>query len=104
MKTKEKKNCPRLANAIKKACIYAREQAGWWMAYYSDDLGRLIFRFAYEADKYDVFNALCPGIPNKIVTYARGDIRNKHIITGHTLVLVILVLLVIHLFREKAPC
>lgn len=104
MKTKEKKNCPRLANAIKRACIYAREHAGWWTAYNSNDLGGLIFAFAYAADKYDVLNALCPGIPNKIVTYARGDIRHKHIMTGHTVLLVILVLLVMYVYQHKEPC
>jgi hypothetical protein len=104
MKTKDKKNCPRLANAIKRACIYAHEQAGWWTAFCPKDLGGIIFSLAYEADKYDVLNELCPGVPNKIATYARSDIRHKHIMTGCTMVFVILVLLVFYVLKHVKPC
>ena len=78
MKQKYKKsNSPRLANAIKKALAYARDPSGWWEAFRSDDLGILILGYAYGADKYDVLNALCPGIHGNVVTYARGDIRHR---------------------------
>ena len=78
MKLKYKKqNSPRLANAIKKACEYAHGNSGWWYAFLSDDLGRLIYDFAYKADKYDVLNRLCPGVQTSIITFARGDIRHR---------------------------
>jgi len=78
MKQKYKKqNCPRLANAIKRACEYAHGHSGWWYVFRSDDLGRLIFDFAYKADKYDVLNKLTPGAQTSIVTFARGDIRHR---------------------------
>lgn len=73
----KKQNCPRLANAIKRACEYAHGHSGWWYAFRSDDLGRLIYDFAYKADKYDVLNRLCPGAQTSIVTFARGDIRHR---------------------------
>lgn len=72
-----KKNGKRLANAIKKACAYARDHSGWWCAFRPDDLGRMIIEYAYGADKYDVLNALCPGIQGEVITYARGDIRHR---------------------------
>lgn len=78
MKQKYKKqNCPRLANAIKRACEYAYGHSGWWYAFRSDDLGRLIYGFAYKADKYDVLNRLCPGVQTSVITFARGDIRHR---------------------------
>lgn len=73
----KKQNCPRLANAIKRACEYAQSNSGWWYAFRSDDLGRLIFDFAYKADKYDVLNRLCPGVQTSVITFARGDIRHR---------------------------
>lgn len=78
MKQKYKKtNSPRLANAIKRACAYAHDHSGWWYSFCADHLGRLIIDYAYGADKYDVLNALCPGIHGKVITYARGDIRHR---------------------------
>lgn len=72
-----KQNSPRLANAIRRACEYAHGNSRWWYAFRSDDLGRLIYDFAYKADKYDVQNRLCPGAQTSIVTFARGDIRHR---------------------------
>jgi hypothetical protein len=78
MKQKYKKsNSPMLANAIKKALSYANAHSGFCNCFGADCLGRLIIDFAYGADKYDVLNALCPGIHGKVVTYARGDIRHR---------------------------
>lgn len=74
MKQKNKPNSPRLTNAIKKACAYARDHSGYWCVF---DLGRMIIEYAYGADKYDVLNALCPGIQGEVITYARGDIRHR---------------------------
>ncbi len=78
MKQKYKKqNCPRLANAIRRACEYAHSRSGWWYPFHSDYLGMLIYDFAYKADKYDVFNRLCPGVQTSVITFARGDIRHR---------------------------
>lgn len=95
---KQKRHTPRLANAIKKALAYANEHSGWWYAYPSDNLGRLIIEYAYGADRYHVLNSLCPGIHGKVVTYARGDIRHrrKHCrIDGMTIKMIVLLLVVI---------
>lgn len=94
----QKRHTPRLANAIKKALAYANEHSGWWYAYPSDNLGRLIIEYAYGADRYDVLNSLCPGIHGKVVTYARGDIRHrrKHCrIDGMTIKMIVLLLVVV---------
>lgn len=74
---KTKHNSPRLESAIRRACKYAHSHSGWWYAFHSDDLGELVYLFAYKADKYDVLNALCSGTQNKIITFARGDIRHR---------------------------
>lgn len=74
----KKRNSPRLANAIRRAIEYAHACSSWWYAYRSDDLGRLIYEFAYKADKYDVLNALVCTERNKIVTFCRRDIRHGH--------------------------
>ena len=73
----KKRNSPRLANAIRRAIEYAHACSSWWYAYRSDDLGRLIYDFAYKADKYDVLNRLCPGVQTSVITFARGDIRHR---------------------------
>lgn len=73
----KKQNSPRLANAIKRACEYAHGRSCRWYAFRSDDLGRLIYDFAYKADKYDVLNRLCPGVQTSVITFARGDIRHR---------------------------
>lgn len=72
-----KQNSPRLANAIRRAFEYAYGHSDWLYAFRSDDLGRLIYDFAYKADKYDVLNKLTPGAQTSIVTFARGDIRHR---------------------------
>lgn len=78
MKQRNKKqNSPRLANAIRRACEYAHRNSGRWYAFRSDDLGRLVYDFAYKADKYDVLNRLCPGVQTSVITFARGDIRHR---------------------------
>lgn len=95
MKQKYKKqNCPRLANAIKRAYEYAYGNSGWWYAFRSDDLGRLIYDFAYKADKYDVLNKLTPGAQTSIVTFARGDIRHRSRISLAELLAMIAVVIV----------
>ena len=104
MKQKYKKtNSPRLANAIKRALAYARDHSGWWYAFCSDRLGRLIIDYAYGADKYDVLYALCPGIHGEVITYARGDIRHRkrHVpIDGEMLMLALLTVVVVLCFIQ----
>jgi hypothetical protein len=74
MKQKFKKeNSPRLKNAIKRAFAYSGQL--WYFPI--NMLGELILYYAYGADKYDVLNALCPGIRGKVITFIRGDIRHK---------------------------
>lgn len=51
---KQKRHTPRLANAIKKALAYANEHSGWWYAYPSDNLGRLIIEYAHLTDTVNV--------------------------------------------------
>ncbi len=53
------------------------------------DLGVCILILAYVADKYDVLNRLCPGKRNKIVTFARGDIRHRRWRMKYLLLLVL---------------
>ena len=75
MKLKYKKqNSPRMQSAINRTFHS-------WIGYciWSDvrGLGMLALDLAYGADKYDVLNALCPGIQGEVITYARGDIRHR---------------------------
>lgn len=74
MKQKYRKpNCPRIQTAITKVLT---SNVGCW---YQDAryIGEWIREIAYGADKYDVLNALCPGAQNKVITFARGDIRHR---------------------------
>lgn len=102
MKGKER-NCPRLANAIKRACAYAHTHVGWWEAFNSDILGDWIIKLAYGADKYDVLNALCPGATVCIITYARGDIRHSHMQCGYIVVFLLLILVVLSVTVKDVP-
>lgn len=71
------RNSPRRANAITQAIAYLSDSCGWYgYFHYSDRLGELIWSIRFKADKYDVLNRLCAGHRNKIVTFARGDIRH----------------------------
>lgn len=97
----KKQNCPRLANAIKRACEYAHGHSGWWYAFRSDDLGRLIYDFAYKADRYDVLNKLCPGAQTRIVTFARGDIRHRRHISKLACLIILAVALVLVLVTAQ---
>lgn len=97
------RHSPRLANAIKRALAYARDHSGWWCAFSSDRLGRLIIDYAYGADKYDVLYVLCPGIHGEVITYARGDIRHRkrHVpIDGEMLMLALLTAVVVLCFIQ----
>ena len=95
MKQKNKPNSPRLTNAIKKACAYARDLFSCWYVFRPDDFGRLIYDFAYKADRYDVLNALCVGAENKVVTFARGDIRHRRHISELACLIILAVALVL---------
>ena len=77
MKLKYKKeNSPRMQSAINRT--FHAWQGGWWMRSDVRALGICAIDLAYGADKYDVLNRLSTGHRNKIVTFARGDIRQRH--------------------------
>lgn len=77
MKLKYKKeNSPRMQSAINRT--FHAWQGGWWMRSDVRALGMCAIDLAYGADKYDVMNRLSTGHRNKIVTFARGDIRRKY--------------------------
>lgn len=77
-----KKKCPRIARAIREAVLIVGRRSGWFgNYYYHSDVGRMVYELGLKADKYDVLNALSVGAENKVVTFARGDIRHRrHII------------------------
>lgn len=73
-----KKNCPRIARAIREAVLIVGRRSYWFgNNYYHSDVGRMVYELGLKADKYDVLNALCPGIQGEVITYARGDIRRR---------------------------
>lgn len=77
MKLKYKKeNSPRMQSAINRT--FHAWQGGWWMRSDVRALGMCAIDLAYGADKYDVLNRLSTGHRNKIVTFARDDIRRKN--------------------------
>ena len=86
MKQKYKtRNSPRLQSAINRVLTHVYSvltisHCGRYRIVYnpysSSHLGVIILMLAYGADKYDVLNRLCAGHRNKIVTFARGDIRH----------------------------
>lgn len=78
MKQKNKKHySPRLVNAVKQVSAYARDYRSYWYVFSIVDFYMMMYRLKFKADKYDVLNALCPGTQNKIITFARGDIRHR---------------------------
>ena len=75
---KKIRNSPRRENAIRQAVIYLKDSCGYWgNSHFHEDVGRFIWRLKYKADKYDVLNALCCGKQNKVLTFARADIRHR---------------------------
>ncbi len=64
------------------------------------DLGVCILILAYGADKYEVLNRLCYGNRNKIVTFARGDIRHRHWRMKYLLLLVLALIVLLEMFEE----
>ena len=103
----EKKNCPRLTNAIKRVVSGAHEQYGgyWGYPFRPYCFGMSVFEIAYKADKYDVLNALLPGSRHEVVSYARGDIRHRRRYENYSMLLFLLiVLLIIFLVKGVGPC
>lgn len=83
----KKQNSPRMQSAINRVLTsvysvltfsYYRRCRIVFYPYSSRNIGVSILILAYGADKYDVLNKLITGERNKIVTFARGDIRHKH--------------------------
>lgn len=105
MKQKNNKpNSPRLANAIKKACAYARDHSGRYSSFGAYELGMLIFEFAYKADKYDVLNDVCPGVQREVVTYIRGDIRHRKRYWRELLLLFAVIIFSLIILANMSPC
>jgi len=100
MKLKYKKeNSPRMQSAINRT--FHAWQGGWWMRSDVRALGMCAIDLAYGADKYDVLNRLSTGHRNKIVTFARGDIRRKY---DRMKILLLLVLAMIVLLSVVNCC
>ena len=83
----KKQNSPRMQSAINRVLTHVyplltiSRFGRYRIVYYpysSMDIGVSILMLAYGADKYDVLNKLSTGHRNKIVTFARGDIRRKY--------------------------
>lgn len=72
----KKQNSPRMQSAINRT--FHSWTGDWWIRSDVRALGMLALDFAYGADKYDVLNKLSTGHRNKIVTFVRGDIRQRH--------------------------
>lgn len=91
-----KKNCPRIARAIREAVLIVDHWSGWFGNYnYHSDVGRMVYELGLKADKYDVLNALCVGAENKVVTFARGDIRHRRHISKLACLIILAVALVL---------
>ena len=83
----KKQNSPRMQSAINRVLThvysvltisrFGRYRIVYYL-YSSSDIGVSILMLAYGADKYDVLNKLSTGHLNKIITFARGDIRHRH--------------------------
>ena len=83
----KKQNSPRMQSAINRVLTHVyplltiSRFGRYRIVYYpysSMNIGVSILMLAYGADKYDVLNKLSTGHRNKIVTFARGDIRQRH--------------------------
>lgn len=91
-----KKNCLRIARAIREAVLIVGRRSGWFGNYYfHSDVGRMVYELGLKADKYDVLNALCVGAENKVVTFARGDIRHRRHISELACLIILAVVLVL---------
>lgn len=111
MKLKYKKeNSPRMQSAINRVLTHVYSVltisrfGRYRIVYYpysSSDIGVSILMLAYGADKYDVLNRLSTGHRNKIVTFARGDIRRKY---DRMKILLLLVLAMIVLLSVVNCC
>ena len=88
--------CPRIARAIREAVLIVGRRSGWFgNYYYHSDVGRMVYELGLKADKYDVLNALCVGAENKVVTFARGDIRHRRHISELACLIILAVALVL---------
>lgn len=94
-----KKNCPRIARAIREAVLIVGRRSGWFgNYYYHSDVGRMVFELGLKADKFDVLNKLSLGFKPDVVTYIRGDIRHrKRHCPNLTIIAVLFILCIIQL-------
>lgn len=116
MKQKYKKeNSPRIKSAINKLCKRCISYIEVYVSRYqikivsvpysSQRFGEMLLILAYGADKYDVLNALCPGVQRKVITFARGDIRHrKSVLELFAMLLTIVIALAILSLRLAEPC
>lgn len=97
MKTKYKKrNSPRYGNALKKVITELHKRI--WHYFYAiraEDIGTMALDIAYGADKYDVLSKVCRGFLRSIVTFIRGDIRNRHFNADYMRLLIRLSVLIV---------
>ena len=110
MKLKYKKeNSPRMQSAINRVLTHVYTvltiaRCGRYRIVYnpfsSSDIGVSILMLAYGADKYDVLNRLSTGHRNKIVTFARGDIRHtkKRVESLETILALIVLFIIVTIF------
>ena len=73
-----KHNSPRLAVAIREACIIMYQRGSWWgCRTFHVDLAVLIYQIGLRADKYDVLCRVLAGHRQARPVFIRGDIRHK---------------------------
>jgi type VI protein secretion system component VasF len=105
----KKRNSPRMQSAINRMLnhVYSVLTLAYngryrivYNPYTSGYLGVSILMLAYGADKYDVLNRLCTGKRNKIVTFARGDIRHRYWRMKYLLLLVLALTVLLTMLEE----
>ena len=69
----------RAKSAVKEITrILQKNDGSWWSpACTSDQLGDMIFRAAYKADRYDLYNRLCSGFKSPVAELVRADCRHR---------------------------
>ena len=91
-----KNNSHRIARVIREAVLIVGRRSGWFGNYYfHSDVGKMVYELILKADKYDVLNALCVGAENKVITFARGDIRQRRHISELPCLIILAVALVL---------
>ena len=92
-----------MANAIKQVIHYLHERHGGWWHFGSsecrpDNFGRLVFAIAYQADKYDILNAIAIGKRHTMMSFIRGDIRKEKATSKATSMAIILLIIILFIY------